>query len=565
MKKKKYSNYINLSIIILILAFFLSCMTPKSTDDEDFWDFTEPEIESILPKNGQVGVDPFQDIKIVFNEPVDHDSVEGAFSLASSGETEGKFSWEGDETMIYSPKRGWTIGEKYTVVVERSVEDINRNKLQRKFVSDFFIGTDFAHPYIADVTNNPYIQENNIILTIVFSKSMDINSLQSAVSISPSFDYRLELNNNNTELIIIANQELPTMNEYTLTISTTAKSESGLQLLRDYVYDFAMYFDIEKPVITGVQIDNEIDFNVIDNNADILDEINDALDIQDETQITDPNDVGKNNIIIFRFNEEMDRPSVESAFNINPELAGKYHWVTDASSDPAYNIDILIFDPDIGFEQSETYSIFIENTAKDLVGNQLDARSNNYKLKLITYPTRVVQIVLNPGTVHEVSIPDVLPNNQAGYDPDQIKNDCNEILDNIAIDVIDLASDYDGNLTFYIYFNNLNGNLENQTIDRIDPVTLYTNINLTHQMGSQEGDPLIVSYEIIDINNRILVQAIDLESRDDNNWPNPAPQTGYKFNIYKLEIKGGVNGIKDDEGNYMQDTYSLFFRVNRRF
>ncbi len=79
-------------------------------------------------------------------------------------------------------------------------------------------------------------------------------------------------------------------------------------------------------------------------------------------------DFGVYNEIGMRFSRQMDRPSVESAFSANPQVAGHFIWNS--------NDDIALFEPDIRFEFSTEYEVRIAGTALDKVGFQLDGNSD---------------------------------------------------------------------------------------------------------------------------------------------------------------------------------------------
>ena len=63
------------------------------------------------------------------------------------------------------------------------------------------------------------------------------------------------------------------------------------------------------------------------------------------------------------FSEEMDQDSVESAFNITPNVAGAFSWSDEGQK--------IIFTPDKLLKASKTYTVSVGTAAMDLFGNHL--------------------------------------------------------------------------------------------------------------------------------------------------------------------------------------------------
>lgn len=527
--------------VLLMILIVIGCSEESITATNNFFDYTPPTVVSISPGDESTGVDVTRDIVIKFSEAVNKESAEKAFSITSSGNTDGRFTWDNDRKMVYRPIYGWTPGERYTITLERSLQDINRNSLQRKFTSYFYIGTDFEHPTILDYSGNPYVQENDVVITLYFSKPMDFQVLKGALSFSSSFNYRMTLNDATTDsyepgtiLSIIAGEPLDARGTYTLTISEGAQSITGLPLLREFTYDFAMFEDIKRPEIISVERGVNIDV------SDFSFDIREAL--YDDTSSDTPNYVLKHDALIITFSEAMKRETVENAFSITPDISPAFYWIADVSSDSTS--DILIICPDEnGFTQEDTYAFFFDGTMEDTVGNIINEKTNTYRLQLSTNAPLINRVVFNPGDpVNEVLIPG------SGPDPVMLA-DYNSVVEDVNIDNI-VASSTEGELLISIVFE------EPTMFSRLDYMSLYSKVSLTHNMGTTSSDPTIVSYSINEVEHTLEIRAVNLHYSND-------PE--YIDNIYELTIMGGKDGVKDHDGNYMEDTVRLFFRVTGEF
>ena len=70
-----------------------------------------------------------------------------------------------------------------------------------------------------------------------------------------------------------------------------------------------------------------------------------------------------NTTITVSFSKPMDEPSVESAFNIYPNVEGEFLW----------NGEVLTFRPRENFQENTTYTVTISTDAKDRWGNNLES------------------------------------------------------------------------------------------------------------------------------------------------------------------------------------------------
>ncbi len=79
-------------------------------------------IQSTSPQNNEVKVSESSDIKVTFNQEVDHLSAQNNFRI--SPEISGDFSWEGN-TLIFNPKSNLAFNTNYTVKLNPGVKSIS--------------------------------------------------------------------------------------------------------------------------------------------------------------------------------------------------------------------------------------------------------------------------------------------------------------------------------------------------------------------------------------------------------------------------------------------------------
>ncbi|HDS11427.1 MAG TPA: hypothetical protein ENN77_00820 [Candidatus Wirthbacteria bacterium] len=72
------------------------------------------------PANGASGLGLSTPVSISFDQEVDRQSAENAFSLSPA--VEGSFSWEGNQKLIYQPRQNYAYGSRYTYQIASGVE-----------------------------------------------------------------------------------------------------------------------------------------------------------------------------------------------------------------------------------------------------------------------------------------------------------------------------------------------------------------------------------------------------------------------------------------------------------
>lgn len=95
-------------------------------------DTSGPKVVSILPKDGEANVPQDTEIKLVFDEPPNHSSVESCFSLFDSNGVliSGESRWENPHTFIFSPDSFLLGMMKYQIKLQsKKVFDLSGNAM----------------------------------------------------------------------------------------------------------------------------------------------------------------------------------------------------------------------------------------------------------------------------------------------------------------------------------------------------------------------------------------------------------------------------------------------------
>ncbi len=92
------------------------------------------QIRSVAPVSGQTGVSPNADIRITFDQPVEKQHAQDAFSI--SPVTDGTYTWNGN-TMIFTPAQQLPFATLYTLRIDAGVDGLFGTSMTEAFTSSF--------------------------------------------------------------------------------------------------------------------------------------------------------------------------------------------------------------------------------------------------------------------------------------------------------------------------------------------------------------------------------------------------------------------------------------------
>ncbi|HEX9016531.1 MAG TPA: Ig-like domain-containing protein, partial [Chloroflexota bacterium] len=150
------------------------------------WSFTTkaPSVGMVSPEANTRFAGPRQEVRVTFDQPVDHASAESRFSLKSpAGDAvPGSISWDG-EVMVFKPSAPLKLDTQYTATVASGVAATKGGGLSEAFSWRF---TTVGAPRVTSTTPAQGAQLPPYdAVQIQFSNPMDHDAVEKAISISP--------------------------------------------------------------------------------------------------------------------------------------------------------------------------------------------------------------------------------------------------------------------------------------------------------------------------------------------------------------------------------------------
>lgn len=466
-------------------------------------DFKTLKVESCYPSNHQYGVSTGESVVIGFNNDVKKSDIEKQFTLSGdSGTVEGTVTWNSGKKFTYTPRYGLDIGSRYIIEIPRTVEDRHGNKMEMDFLSEFYVGDDLQKPSV--LSSIPIYAPGgttdvpvNQNIVINFSEAMNHIKTETAFSISPSVSGYFSWNVESTQMTYMLSTDLDRGVQYTVTVSTSAEDISGNKLGSTYGLIFITGSDSTYPTITGINVSGATVPPYWD---------------PDITNI----DISKFADIAVYFSEAMNINATESAFAIEPFISGTLTW--NASR------DIMTFSPETLMGTETLYTLRVATTAEDANGLTLQ---DDY----------IVRFRTNGNDSKYIKVGDV-----QGSNDDTVYAFLFTTTPPWPVS-IEMGPPGEHDYYFQIAFINDNGPVV------MDTFSIYDNITF------EAFDPGFTS-SITDITwlagDTILRVALNSLSNDLDAGVTPV--------LYRLTIIGGEYGVKDENGNPMQDTFSFEFR-----
>lgn len=216
-----------------------------SLEADYVWRFTTifPAVSEMEPAQNTRYVGPNQEVKVVFNQPMDRASAEGHFSLAveATGEpVAGSFSWPDDRTMIFRPAQPLQLATRYVATLAPGAAALGQSAavIAQPVTWSF---TTVGQPRVDSTTpTNGAIQVELSGIEIYFAHPMDEQSVEDAIVISPTpeedqvYTYWDE---SSVHLHLYFPQQNSTA--YTVTIPAGVKDRYGQALAQDFVLSFS--------------------------------------------------------------------------------------------------------------------------------------------------------------------------------------------------------------------------------------------------------------------------------------------------------------------------------------
>jgi methionine-rich copper-binding protein CopC len=215
---------------------------PLGTEYEFFFETDEagpaPSIVATTPADGTLADNAGQPITITFDRRMATDSVEAAISITPDFDY--SLYWTDDDTTaVIQSHDPLESNTRYTVTLDDSATSANSVPLDGEYKFSFtpvimYLPSVLGTMPESGLDNIP----SNYPIQIVFDDSMDRESVEALVSVSPDFDYNTTWFEADMVLQIEPTSTLDADTTYTIKIGAGALSIFGLPLQNDYESSF---------------------------------------------------------------------------------------------------------------------------------------------------------------------------------------------------------------------------------------------------------------------------------------------------------------------------------------
>ena len=198
-----------------------------------------PIVTGTYPADNDTDIPTNTSIIITFSKSMDKIATEGA--ILANPVIIGAFSWDtAAEVVTWNLTQNLTSSTSYTIKIStaaKSVDGINLTT-QHEFTFTTQMVPEIVPPKVVTTspTNNATNIDEKSQIIITFSKAMDKDATNRAVSISPGSIISQTWNNASTVLVVSAT--LADGTKYTVTITTDARDSAGNKLTATYTFSF---------------------------------------------------------------------------------------------------------------------------------------------------------------------------------------------------------------------------------------------------------------------------------------------------------------------------------------
>ncbi len=342
-----------LTIFILISGSLAGCRFPWQREEE-------PEVEEEQHKEteeeGLSSSEPRQDlppalvevfplpgssialkqpITIYFNQPMDKESVEAAIHFEPG--ISGRFSWQGERIITFTPDQSITPGSSLHMVVKTSAQAANEKSLRSEIELDFHTADPLQ---VMQVVPGDGTQEVNPETAVFVAFNQPVVGLGQSTDADPAFSISPEVPGtgewlNTSTFIFRPEPSMEGGTVYTITLNEDliATSGAGMETSAQMLY----FFSTTQPYV-----------------LDVYPRSDETLSIDGPVEM--------------KFNIRMDPESVEDHFQLvsveGTEVEGGFEWDEDYRK--------LTFTPDENLERDSTYTIRLAAGSESFGGSIID-------------------------------------------------------------------------------------------------------------------------------------------------------------------------------------------------
>lgn len=220
--------------------------TLGATLEADYvWRFTTvfPAVSETEPAQNTRYVGPNQEVKVVFNQPMDRASAEEHFSLVVDGTGEpaaGSFSWPDDRTFVFRPDQALQLSTRYTASLTPGAAALGQPAavIAEPVTWSF---TTVGQPRVASTKPASGTTQAELgAVEVFFAHPMDEESVEDAIVVSPAPEEE-QVYTYWDESSVHLHLYFPQQNStaYKVTIPAGVKDRYGQTLAQDFVLSFS--------------------------------------------------------------------------------------------------------------------------------------------------------------------------------------------------------------------------------------------------------------------------------------------------------------------------------------
>jgi hypothetical protein len=459
---------------------------------------------------GAILSDTASPVSVSFDTNMRTEEIERIFGVDfSGGKVEGDFHWDGDGRQVYFyPAAGWQAGIRYMLSLNGGAYSIDGRDADFSVFVPFYVINNEDAPYLKsfypdDGASIGVLPEDGGKVQLFFSTSMDKRSVEDAFSIDGIINKKLNWNNLDTEVEIVSTDILSAWSVYRWTLGTKARSATGVPLPKTYSAQFTANKDTAIPVVKYAAPVSKVE---------VGGGVNKDGYYWMETGGEIENNLGFSQSISIVFSKPMDKNSVVSGFRIEPSIPIIVEQYSPAT---------FVFSPLRALEPGTLYRLTVSEDTKDLYGLKL---ANEYALNFtIDIPHLTIISIRQYGSNTQLT---------------DITNKINENV--ISLKISEASKECKLSFQFFPAVDDIESQKNIARSIKLDPFF----------PGTIENAVLRWAYWTGNGNDTLVLE-----------WDYVSPGTETQPHFYKLTIPGGLSGISNGSGSFLQDTITVYLEI----
>ena len=223
----------------------------QKVEEINFQTVEAPLVASYRPSGNAVKTDEV--VRIVFEQPMNRESVESRFSILP--EIEGTVSWEDEQTFVFNPKDGFPKETKYRLAFAAGMRNIYGGTTAEEIAFEFETIGKVRVLGISPLNGTFKLDPNKTNVVVEFDQEVDRSSAQKKFSISPSVSGTFVWDGN--KMIYTAAGKLAYSQTYIIKVLKGVKTVHGLDsgqefqasfTTREYIVELAVPQYYQNPV-----------------------------------------------------------------------------------------------------------------------------------------------------------------------------------------------------------------------------------------------------------------------------------------------------------------------------